>query len=407
MTASFRSRRNFLRSSLAGVAGLGLVACSDRPEPGRYTQADIDLLAAQQEAETRLAGKGKYGQHRYRAYRGLAELPWFELDREGQLACVDESIPMATDVHSHLGMSVLFKPRLDLMADNGPARHLFDCDAQEDCVLDLDVYANSNFSEQGLRRLQREITSQGLWGSELARSQTIPALIREMDAMRIQRSVLLPIKLDLPFGDDLTESWRAAVATSGYADRLLTGFSIHPEHSDRIAQLRQHAAAGFKIIKLHPTVQRFYPDSTAMMEIYAVAEELGVTVFFHGGRAGIEPEAAQRYAMPRHYEAALQDFPKVNFILGHAGARDFSAMLALARRHDNAWLGIHGQSLSNLDEMIQATGGERLLFGTDWPFYHIASSLAKVLIVTDDPKRQGIRTAILQANAARLFDQSG
>ena len=85
------------------------------------------------------------------------------------------------------------------------------------------------------------------------------------------------------------------------------------------------------------------------MDLYAEAQNLGLVVFFHGGRAGIEPESSHRYALPRHYEAALAEFPNLQFILGHAGARDSEAMIALAARYDNAWLGIHGQSLTMLE----------------------------------------------------------
>ena len=129
------------------------------------------------------------------------------------------------------------------------------------------------------------------------------------------------------------------------------------------------------------------------MPIYEEAQKLGLVVFFHGGRAGIEPESSHPYAMPRHYEAALANFPQLQFILGHAGARDGEAMLELALRYDNAWIGIHGQSLTHLEKMIKKTRGDRLLFGTDWPFYHIGASLAKVLITTE--KRLDLRERIL------------
>jgi predicted TIM-barrel fold metal-dependent hydrolase len=78
-------------------------------------------------------------------------------------------------------------------------------------------------------------------------------------------------------------------------------------------------------------------------------------------------------------------------------------MLELGLRYDNVWFGIHGQGISHLDRMIERTRGERLLFGTDWPFYHLAASLAKVLIVTDTPDRAAIRHAILRGNAERLL----
>ena len=69
-------------------------------------------------------------------------------------------------------------------------------------------------------------------------------------------------------------------------------------------------------------------------------------------------------------------------------------MIALAARYDNAWLGIHGQSLTMLETMIQSTDVDRLLFGTDWPFYHLGASLAKVLITTAKPERKTLRQKI-------------
>ena len=169
--------------------------------------------------------------------------------------------------------------------------------------------------------------------------------------------------------------------------------------------MREHAKSGFKLMKLHPTVQRFYPDDPAVMKVYEEARSLGVAIFFHGGRAGIEPESSHRYAMPRHYRKALYDFPEVNFILGHAGARDVDAMLQLMLEHKNAWLGTHGQGISKLDVIIDKTNGERILFGTDWPFYHVGSSLAKALIVTDSEARQGHRYSLLRGNALDLISR--
>ena len=54
-----------------------------------------------------------------------------------------------------------------------------------------------------------------------------------------------------------------------------------------------------------------------------------------------------------------------------------------------------------LDEMIERVGSDRLLFGTDWPFYPLAATHAKVLIVTEG--RPEARADILRDNAERLF----
>jgi hypothetical protein len=301
-------------------------------------------------------------------------------------------------------MSMLFKPNLDLLARTDRVRHLLDCDETDPgCELDLDVYINANFTDEDLHELPMKTVTQGLWGNDIVRTHTIPNLLAEMDATRVEQAVILPIMFGLPFGDDIEDTWRAAIAETSSGDRLRLGTSVHPEGRNKIAELEASAAAGARVVKLHPTMQRFYPDADEAMEVYEAADRLGLIIFFHGGRAGIEPESSHPYAMPRHYEGALSAFPNLNFVIGHGGARDGKAMLDLALRYENAWLGIHGQGVTHLDHMIRRSGGERLLFGTDWPFYHLAATLAKVLIVTDDPGRNEIRHAILRGNAERLL----
>lgn len=401
-------RRKFLGAAAAGLGTLALPGCSDTPEPGRYTAQDIQQLASQREAEAQSSGKGPFGAQVYRGYRGLADLPWFELDDAGVLRCVDETVTSSIDVHAHLGMSVLFTPELDLQANTPRVRHLLDCDATDPgCSLDLDIYINGNFTEDALSELRMNTLAQGLWGSPFAVTQTIPNLLAEMDAMRVDRSFILPIKLGLPFGDRQTDHWREQIALADADHRLIAGLSVHPRGKDRIAELRRHAASGARLLKLHPTVQQFYPDDPEVMPLYEEAQRLGLVIFFHGGRAGIEPESRLRYAMPRHYEAVLADFPELPVILGHAGARDSEAMVKIAQKYPNAWLGTHGQGVTRLDDIIRRTGGERLLFGSDWPFYHIGASLAKILICTDRPGGQKQRSAILRDNALALFPELG
>jgi hypothetical protein len=396
------SRRQLLLAGAAGAAGLVLPGCGDDDEPGRYTPADIEGLAEQRETERARSGQGPFGPQRYRGYRGLAELPWFELDAAGRLRCVADDLPRAIDIHCHFGMSMLMAPEVDLQARSERVQHLLDCDAQSPgCELDLDVYINANFTEDDLWALRRGALAQATFGSQAASTQTIPNLLDEMDATRVGEALILPIAFGLPFGDDLPERWLRAIDEAGAGERLLRGASVHPRDPQRIARLERLAAAGARAVKLHPTMQRFYPDDPDVMEIYQACERLGLVVFFHAGRAGIEPEATHRYALPRHFEGALSAFPGVDFVLGHAGARDAAAALPLALRHRNAWLGVHGQGVTTLREMLDATGGERMLFGTDWPFYHLAATLAKVLIVTED--RPAERDALLRGNAERLL----
>jgi hypothetical protein len=395
-------RRKFLQLATASTAVACLPACSDDELDDRYTQADITGLAQQRLLEGQRSGQGPFGALRFKGYRGLAELPWFELDSTGNLVNAATDLPMAIDMHCHLGMSLLFAPEVDLQQSTDRVIHLLDCDATDPgCELDLDVYINRNFSEEALDALWWGSAAQGLWGSSSAATQTIPNLLREMDACRVESAAIMPIAFNLPFGDDLTERWLKALEISAAGNRLLAGCSVHPADPARFEKLRSYAQAGARIIKFHPTMQRTYPDANVMMELYAECEKLGLIVFFHCGRAGIEPEATHRYALPRHYEAAIKTYPRLAFILGHAGARDVAQALPLAQRYENVWLDTHGQGVTVLHDILQRTGGQRLLFGTDWPFYHLAASLAKLLIISEGD--DALRYALLRGNAERLL----
>ncbi|MCB1703627.1 MAG: amidohydrolase family protein [Halioglobus sp.] len=395
-------RRRLLQ--FAALSSVALLPSCGSEEPGpRYTDADIARLAQQRLQEGAASGHGPFGPLRFKGYRGLAELPWFEIDAHGELRIVDLDLPKAIDMHGHLGMSLLLAPEVDLHRRTVRVMHLLDCDATDPgCELDLDVYINRNFSDEALDELWWSSASQGLWGSASAATQTIPNLLHEMDNCHVERAAILPIAFDLPFGDDLTERWIDAIELAGAGRRLIPGCSVHPQDPARFTRLRDYAAAGARIIKFHPTMQRAYPDSEVMMELYAECERLGLIVFFHCGRAGIEPEPTHRYALPRHYEPALETFPNLQFVLGHSGARDVAEAVPLALRYQNAWLDTHGQGVTTLHTMLARTGGERMLFGTDWPFYHLAASLAKLLLITE--KQPDKRFALLRGNAQRLLN---
>jgi predicted TIM-barrel fold metal-dependent hydrolase len=263
---------------------------------------------------------------------------------------------------------------------------------------------NANFRPGDMRSLYWDSVTRALWGSSRARTHTVPNLLAEMDASRVGRSVLLPMDFGALSRADLTLEWMRAVDQAGARDRFIMGASVYPGDEDAVEKLEDYARRGARIVKLHPPMQRFYPDAPEVMPIYEACDRLGLPVFFHGGRAGIEPDRMHPYALMRHYEGAFREFPKLQFVLGHGGARDVADAIPLAKRYPNVWLGTHGQGVTSLRTLIAEVGGDRLLFGTDWPFYHQCSSLAKVLLATQNDA--GVRRAILRDNSERLLPEA-
>jgi len=390
-------RREFQRLLLGGGLGAFLAGCGG--DAGDYTAEDAEQLARQMREEAERTGRGRFGVLRFRGYRGLAELPWFELSPEGRLRTAVE-LPGIIDVHTHLGMS-LYAP-LDQTRRSERVRHLLDCDATDPgCELDLDVYVNANFSEAAHAALSREFVAGAVGLGEATRTHTAANLLAEMDDVGVARAAVLPIELALPFAGSLAERWSQAIREGGWGERLLPFASVHPGDGDAAAKLRALAAAGARGVKLHPELQRFFPDAPEAMALYGTCQELGLPVIFHAGRSGIEPERIRKFALLRRYEPAVAAFPGVRFVFGHGGARDLEAAIPIARAHRNVWLDLSSLGVSQIDRALGALGPERLVFGSDWPFYHLATTLAKVLIVTGG--EVAARDAILRGNAEALL----
>ena len=62
---------------------------------------------------------------------------------------------------------------------------------------------------------------------------------------------------------------------------------------------------------------------------------------------------------------------------------------------------IASQSLTGVRKIIERVDHDRILFGSDWPFYHQSMALAKVLLATEEAP--ALRRGILSGNAERLF----
>jgi uncharacterized protein len=339
----------------------------------------------------------------FSGYKGLANLPYFDLDGNGRLRCTVPDLPPIVDFHTHFGFSYLLAPKIDLQA-SPPLQYLIDCDgATPPCTLNLDDYLNLIATPAMLKKMDNAIASALLpGGSAVCETETIPNLLAEMDALGIKKAVVLAIELGVGVNDNATGIWYDAIKAANATSRLLLFGSVRPGQSKIREKLQSFKAQGMRGVKLHPTMQRFYPDDDDAQEIYDECAKLNLPVLFHSGRAGIEPALVQKYAELKHFVQPIVDFPSVRFILGHSGARlDFADALALAKAHQNVWLEMSGQGVTNLRTILTELGPDRLLYGTDWPFYPEAVSLAKVLIITKKDKT--VRDMLLSGNAEQFL----
>lgn len=328
----------------------------------------------------------------FRELAELARLPYFKRE-EGRIKIADPGLGPTIDFHTHLSLSYVRKNRIDLHKLHPETLNYL----PKERPFALDNYQNRNFSADDLSRLKRDLVLGSLTAGGMRVTHTAANLARDMDDLGIKHSVLLPI--DFPFISDNAGTWLDAVAND---PRFICYGSVHPFSRGRAARLDQQRARGATGLKLHPNVQVVAPEGDRSMSLYRMCDERKMVVFWHSGPVGIEPLHGKILTQMRRYEKPIRELPNATFVLGHAGSMQNEEALDLARRYDNVYLEVSGQSIDRIRRMIERGPTDRILFGTDWPWYHQAIGLAKVYLATEGNER--VRRQILFDNAARLLE---
>jgi predicted TIM-barrel fold metal-dependent hydrolase len=329
---------------------------------------------------------------RFTELADLARLPWFRIDDAGRLVINDASIGPIADMHTHLALAYVRPMSVDLGALHAETKHyLPSC-----CAIDLDIYVNKNIPPEALKELKIDLTLRSVGRRGMRATHTVPNLVREMDEMGIRASTLLPI--DFPI---LSANAGVALGAAKQESKLLSFGSVHPYAADPERRLDDQLGQGARGIKMHPAVQLVRPDARRAKALYEMCGEREMIVFWHCGPVGIEGHLPRYLSQVRHYEGPIAENPKTKFVLGHSGALQFEEALALQRRYPNVWLETSSQSVSNVKRMVERADPDRVVHGSDWPFYHPAISIAKILIATEGNRE--LRHKMLWANASKLL----
>lgn len=265
------------------------------------------------------------------------------------------------------------------------------------------------------------LKAKGQW--EAARHRlSADGVVEALDLAGVDRGVIFPLTFEPAHGSwqDLNEM------TAAYAARhpkRLTGLAvIHPREIN--ASVREAARAmqqlGLKGLKLHPSMQAFYPHDASLAPLYEAAEAEGWPILIHTGAslAG-HPD---KYSHPLHLDEVAGRYPRLRLILAHCGRPWYQDAGLILRKHANCY----GDVCANVGRTggtallelmltwikLYAGGTSRLLFGSDSPVFDIARSLADLRQAAESGLAQRLGLpglepeelpAILGENAARIF----
>jgi predicted TIM-barrel fold metal-dependent hydrolase len=160
---------------------------------------------------------------------------------------------------------------------------------------------------------------------------------------------------------------------------------------------------GAKGLKLHPNFQQIRLDNPENFELYEEYTGYQLPLIVHSGLTGREGNfrSARKLSSLEFIEAVPKNFPELPVVLAHAGISQYEQGITLVQKYKNVYLEISGQPVQHIRQALSAIGADRLLFGTDWPFWNQAPALQAVRQATKHDHRA--RQHILYENAERLL----
>lgn len=210
-----------------------------------------------------------------------------------------------------------------------------------------------------------------------------------------------------PITTGITDN-EAAMEICKKSKRLIPCGSINPYLVRNVREeIRRLHKMGFKVLKLYPTYQYFYPNDAMLYPMYAEAEKLGVPIMLHTG-SSVFKGARIKYGDPLYLDDVAVDFPGLNILLVHGG-RGFYYDRAyfLAKLHKNVYLEVAGLPPANLLKYFPELEkiADKVIFGSDWPSTGDVKDNIKGINALKISKESKIK--ILGKNAAKILNIKG
>ncbi|MDE0287706.1 MAG: amidohydrolase family protein [bacterium] len=219
---------------------------------------------------------------------------------------------------------------------------------------------------------------------------------------------------EIPLGDRLKSFNRWLVELGKVHEELLPFVAIDPwalspgENQAHLADLVE--SGGARGVKIHPVIQRFEAADERLSPAFETCAELDLPVVAHAGPS----RGSVRFGEPAAFAGVLQRFPRLKLVLAHLGGGAWRDVERFARDFPNAyfdcseilhWTGAGGgPTPDRLAGLIRDIGASRVLFGSDFPWYDLDTSIEALDRL---PLAEEEKAAIAGLNAARLLGISG
>jgi len=211
------------------------------------------------------------------------------------------------------------------------------------------------------------------YGTQADNSGTLAGLDEKMNAAGIHLAVVQPVA-NQPKHVRSVNEWVESVR-AGHKNMLFFG-AMHPGVEDPYAEVCALARKSFRGIKMQPNAGAYYPDSKECFSIYQALQENDMILLTHTGDE-LKP-FSPLYAHPKNFKNVLDSFPDLKIIFAHLGGYKTWDDLDTILGYKNAYYDTAMSCEIGVKEyqgLIEQIGIDRVLFGTDFPWYDIKKAL--------------------------------
>jgi hypothetical protein len=196
------------------------------------------------------------------------------------------------------------------------------------------------------------------------------------------------------------------------SDIAIAFASLDPTRgADAVREARRLVASGtIRGLKLHPPIQRFFPNDRIAYPLYEVFAEAKLPVIFHTGHSGMGTGMRGgggirlKYGHPMPIDDVAVDFPDMPIIMAHPSFPWQDEAISVCLHKPQVYIDLSGWSPKyfspTLIQYANTLLKNKVMFGSDYPWLtpdRWLEDFAKIAI------RDEVRPLILKENAARLL----
>ncbi|MGX9349264.1 MULTISPECIES: amidohydrolase family protein [unclassified Microbacterium] len=235
--------------------------------------------------------------------------------------------------------------------------------------------------------------------------QSVDELIARMDRAGISEALPSPAAADRQV-DGIADTRRmndlVAAAVAEHPERFPAGLGLvevrHEEHAvhELVRIIDDLGLAG---ISVHPTLEGYYLDTPLRVDpLWEVLDDRGALCLMHSS-----PDPGSGEA-PAAVRSVVSRFPRVTTFLGHAFLTpdQKSASIEIVREFPHVYFDVAYQSDPAMTaSLVEEVGSEKVVFGTDTPFFD--SALVRQSVLDAEISEQA-KDDVLYANVQRILD---